>query len=277
MGPRLDAFPADIGSLFARAFSHDGGSGKRPTAHEWIPALEDLSRSLKQCTSDSSHHYFQGLSSCPWCTAEKATGIPVFGIAVTVIRTGEFDLIAVWVQIEAVQPQTSAAPQFTNAYIDQCKPDPSISEAKSRRRKGRLIAVGALLLAVIVVAPGTIPALFSVGLLIAGLLAATKLWKSNLLAWRHTVEQGFVFNPNEALDPADIRVLDQQIAQKRAALIQAFSSGPVILRQVLHPWQVGRSSAIANVNFWSKALAQAEVNKKALGRIYARAEDSGGR
>lgn len=91
--------------------------------------------------------------------------------------------------------------------------------------------------------------------------------KSNLLAWRNLVEQGFVFNPNETPHPADIRAVDQQIEQKKAALIQALSSGPLTLRQVLRPWQVERSSAIANVNFWSETLAQAEVNKKALGRI----------
>ena len=110
--PRLTAFPPDIGGLFLRAFGKEGVSGRRPTAHEWIPALESLSRNLKRCPANTSHYYYQALGSCPWCTSEKGSGIPMFGITVMVIRTGEFDLVAIWTQIEAVRPDTSMAPQF---------------------------------------------------------------------------------------------------------------------------------------------------------------------
>lgn len=389
--PRLSAYPADIGGLFARAFDRGGANGKRPTACEWIPALEGLSKSLKRCAANVSHYYYTGLASCPWCVAENACGIPMFGITITVTRTPNFDLIAIWADIEAIRPDLSAAPQFANAYIDQCKPDAGITEVKWDRRKKRMMAAGAILLAIAVVAPGTIPPLFSIAILIGGLLAGKALWrlgtisaesfakgreealrsfntacarwqaveqppaafsqakyllqaqrhefenlaslkttrmnelrsqlrsnqlrrylerhrildatipgigagrkslliacgivdasdvtpwmnikgfgpalKSNLLGWRHWVEQGFVFNPNEPIDPADLRVLEQQMAQKHAALVAALSNGPATLKKVLHEWQVERSSAIANVNFWSKALAQAEVDRKALGRI----------
>lgn len=389
--PRLSAFPTDIGALFLRAFSREGAGGRRPTAHEWIPAIDGLSRTLKRCEANASHHYFRDLASCPWCTAEEASGIPMFGIKVTVIHTPDFDLVAIWAQIEAVQPDTSAAPHFTNSYIDQCKPDPRITEVNSKRRQRRMLAMGAILLAILVVVPGIIPAPFAIGILIGGLVATSVVWrsaskaaepfaterreaqrsfdaacarwhaahlapamfeetknllqvqrqefqslpslkaarmnelrselrtkqlthylerhriedatitgigpgrkslllacgiedasdvnswinikgfgptlKSNLLSWRHGVEQGFVFNPNGALDPTDIRLLDQQMAQKKATLIHALSDGPVTLKRILHAWQVERSSAIANVNFCSRTLAQAEVNKNALGRI----------
>ena len=389
--PRLNALPADIGALFLRSFGREGVSGRRPTAHEWIPALESLSRNLKRCAANTSHHFYQALSSCPWCMAEKGSGIPMFGITVTVIRTGEFDLVAVWAQIEAIRPDTSMAPHFGNAYVDQCTPDSRVSDLSSQRRKKRMLSAGVVLLAIGLAAPGIFPALVSISILIAALVAGTKLWqsgtklaepftkerqnatrsfdaacagwhaikdppasfeeakkllqtqrhefgalaslkaarmnelraelhtkqltryleqhriedatitgigpgrkslliacgivdasdvhpwitikgfgpglKSNLLAWRHWVEQGFVFNPNEAPDPGDVRVIEQQIEQKRDQLIRALSNGPTTLKQVLHSWQVERVSAIANVELWRKAAAQAETNYKALGRI----------
>lgn len=389
--PRLNALPADIGALFTRAFGREGTTGRRPTAHEWIPALESLSRNLKRCAANASHHYYQALVSCPWCAAERGSGIPMFGITVTVIRTGEFDLVAIWAQIEAIRPDTSMAPHLGNAYVDQCTPDPRVSKVASQRRKKRILSVGAILLGIGLAAPGTLPALVSISMLIAGLVVGTNFWKagtkmaepfikerqnasrsfdaacarwlavkdppasfneakkllqterhefealaslkvarmnelraelhkkqltrylerhqiedatitgvgagrkslliacgiedasdvhpwitikgfgpalkSNLLAWRHWVEQGFVFNPNEAPDPGDIRVIEQQVEQKRAQLIRALSNGPATLKQVLHTWQVERLNAIANVELWRKATAQAETNFKALGRL----------
>ena len=91
--------------------------------------------------------------------------------------------------------------------------------------------------------------------------------KSALWQWRMSIEQRFVFNPNEGVDPADTRVLDMDLAQKQTALIKSLSSGPQALKQVLLPWQVERSSALANLNYWTKAVAQAAVNIHELGRF----------
>jgi DNA-binding helix-hairpin-helix protein with protein kinase domain len=91
--------------------------------------------------------------------------------------------------------------------------------------------------------------------------------KSALIYWRMSIEQQFVFNPNEGIYSADIHALDHELAQKRIALVQSISSGPQALRQILLPWQVERSSAVATVNQCARALAQAQVNMKALGRF----------
>src|SRR5436305_367688 len=37
---------------------------------------------------------------------------------------------------------TSMAPQFGNAYVDQCTPDPCVSEISSQRRKKRMLSAG---------------------------------------------------------------------------------------------------------------------------------------
>jgi DNA-binding helix-hairpin-helix protein with protein kinase domain/Flp pilus assembly protein TadD len=63
-----------VAMMFERAFMMDD----RPEPREWIEALEDLSSSLKQCAAHIGHHYFQELTSCPWCELESKTGLMLF-------------------------------------------------------------------------------------------------------------------------------------------------------------------------------------------------------
>jgi DNA-binding helix-hairpin-helix protein with protein kinase domain len=91
--------------------------------------------------------------------------------------------------------------------------------------------------------------------------------KASLLAWRKMVEQGFRFNPNEGVAAADIRALDQELSQRRAALMQSLSTGSQQLKQALLPWQLERESVRTNLGEWARQLAQCEVNIRALGRI----------
>ena len=90
---------------------------------------------------------------------------------------------------------------------------------------------------------------------------------STLLNWRRSIERRFVFNPNQEIDPIDIRTLDHELAQKKAALVRSLSAGPQVLRQILAPWQTERVSVAANISHCAKAVAQAEVNLRYLGRF----------
>jgi DNA-binding helix-hairpin-helix protein with protein kinase domain len=91
--------------------------------------------------------------------------------------------------------------------------------------------------------------------------------KSALLAWRISVEKRFVFDPNAGIDPTDLRMLEQELAQKRSALIQSLTSGSQQLRQVLLPWQIERSKLVTSLETLARRFAQAEVDMKALGRF----------
>jgi DNA-binding helix-hairpin-helix protein with protein kinase domain len=387
--PRLSEFPSDLGQLFLRAFGRDASS--RPRAGEWVTTLESLSRTLRKCPAQETHHYYQALTNCPWCRVEHAFGRSMFGYKITVVNGEGFDLIAIWAQIESVRPdEPKLTPPAVN--ISQCAPDPRIPEIKKQRRMNRAFSVISILVACTIVAPGFIPALPALCLLIGGIAAMVKFWqlaekvagpittayreserrfrldmnrwasidkvppafhetkgrlqnekdalsglqalrvqrmaelnaglrqnqltwhlerhrieeasipgigrgrkdllkcygvedasdiiesrlnikgfgpslKASLLGWRDFVEAQFVFNPNQGIDLADIRALDQEIAQRRAALMQSLSSGCQQLKQALLPWQVDRSSLLANLKVRAKQLAQAEVNFKALGRF----------
>jgi DNA-binding helix-hairpin-helix protein with protein kinase domain len=90
--------------------------------------------------------------------------------------------------------------------------------------------------------------------------------KNALWAWRASIEGRFVFDPHQPIDPADLSALDQELARKRAALVQSLSAGPQQLRQALVPWEA-RSRLTANLDTWAKQIAQAEANLKALNRL----------
>lgn len=62
---------------FEQAFSPQG-VGKRPTAAQWVTALEELEGSLRPCSVNKAHHYSRFAPSCPWCRMEEKYGVPMF-------------------------------------------------------------------------------------------------------------------------------------------------------------------------------------------------------
>ena len=61
---------AEIVKLFETAFDNDG-SNNRPTAKEWINALENYKKSLLACDISNRHQYNSKLEKCVWCELEK--------------------------------------------------------------------------------------------------------------------------------------------------------------------------------------------------------------
>lgn len=70
----LDAVGPRISLMFERAFLTED----RPEPREWVEALEDLSKSLKQCSLHPGHHFFNELAACPFCEIETKTGLMLF-------------------------------------------------------------------------------------------------------------------------------------------------------------------------------------------------------
>ena len=56
----------EIKQMFEQAFMTDGTT-IRPTAKEWINALEDYENSLITCSKYSRHFYNPKLNGCLWC------------------------------------------------------------------------------------------------------------------------------------------------------------------------------------------------------------------
>jgi DNA-binding helix-hairpin-helix protein with protein kinase domain len=108
--PEIASASMPITLLLERAFARASVNGSRPTASEWITALERLEKQLKQCHINASHHYVNGLQSCPWCRVEAATGVVLFNVYVYHQGggIGSFDIAVAWSRIASVQPPGSA-------------------------------------------------------------------------------------------------------------------------------------------------------------------------
>ena len=98
--PPLAVLGPEISALFVRSFA---GSGTRPSALEWVSALERLNKSLRQCSVASWHHYGASLQACPWCQVENQTGMRLFGQRVLATGVGGTANIGeLWAAIQAV-------------------------------------------------------------------------------------------------------------------------------------------------------------------------------
>lgn len=71
--PLIEHVGDQLQGLFLKAFTTDDPL-KRPTASDWIPALENLAKNLCRCPQQATHYHFRGLTKCPWCAV-----MPEFG------------------------------------------------------------------------------------------------------------------------------------------------------------------------------------------------------
>jgi DNA-binding helix-hairpin-helix protein with protein kinase domain len=97
----LAIIPGELAELFERAFAETGtrASG-RPLAGDWWDVLDPLENKLRRCSSDSVHHYYAGLSSCPWCRLEEVSGVLLFLSADSITK---IDMKREWQKLEAIK------------------------------------------------------------------------------------------------------------------------------------------------------------------------------
>lgn len=151
---RLGHVSFQLASLFERAFSSNGTKEHgRPTAHEWLVALDALliKGELTRCSTYPGHTYHKALKLCPWCEIERGGG-PDFFISLTVgarLQSG-FDLNEVWVAISLVAsppPLSQLAgglPGVGAAVVGRPLP----SRFNTRRRVALGVGIAALLVAI---------------------------------------------------------------------------------------------------------------------------------
>lgn len=102
----------DIASLFERAFSPAAARGQtRPSAPEWVDALQKLGASLGPCQWNKSHVYARSQASCPWCQLEQRTGVDLFTFVPNDANaTPAIDVEAIWGAIGAFRAPSIPAP-----------------------------------------------------------------------------------------------------------------------------------------------------------------------
>ena len=114
----FEALPQPVATLFERAFGVSTPSTPRPTAREWLNALEKLNRELRACGRNTLHKYPPTAAACPWCALEKSSGTVFFAAphpiapARPVAGSRDFHFETVWNRILAVAPpKTEAMPR----------------------------------------------------------------------------------------------------------------------------------------------------------------------
>jgi DNA-binding helix-hairpin-helix protein with protein kinase domain len=101
----LSLVPSELQSMFTVAFTESGAQGGRPSAKQWITALDALRAHLKTCSASTMHVYPDHLKACPWCLLEQK-GIIYFidlgGVDLKALSASKFVLSDVGSAIEAI-------------------------------------------------------------------------------------------------------------------------------------------------------------------------------
>jgi DNA-binding helix-hairpin-helix protein with protein kinase domain len=125
--------PTLVAELFERAFTERGASTDgRPSAREWVIALESLIKQLRTCSQESVHKFFNGLPACPWCDQEESFGNCFFISLSSDNANGSFNLAQVWARILSIPPP--GPPPEISATSFQVQPTPlpqSVRNAKN--------------------------------------------------------------------------------------------------------------------------------------------------
>ena len=107
---KLGAFGPRIALLFELAFVAPSET-PRPTASQWIEALQNLERDLAACQNAAAHYHPQSAGRCCWCEHEQNTGMRVFGRALAeAAALGTAKIVRLWDAITAVRKPEQALP-----------------------------------------------------------------------------------------------------------------------------------------------------------------------
>ncbi len=150
------ALPAALTDLFERAFAPPGLTQGRPTARDWLRALEQLSAELRVCGQNRAHQYPRRLTDCPWCALERTSGAAFFPSPER-SPSGElgvggatFDLERAWNRILAVAPPAEgpASPLPAHAAIIPTPLPEALRLVQRRNGAKAALIVGAAVMAI---------------------------------------------------------------------------------------------------------------------------------
>ncbi len=141
----LAHLPEEIGDLFTSAFGSDGAGSVRPDGRRWIAELDALASRLIVCSSNKAHFYFNGLSSCPWCSIESS-GVLLFVDYTIVDASSGFSIELVWARILAIPSPGAGNPPSLLSYLPEVEPS-SRAKAAAWKRRVKIAAVATAIFA----------------------------------------------------------------------------------------------------------------------------------
>jgi len=94
--------PGSIQTMFTAAFTEKGRDVGRPTAQQWVTALNNVRGQLKRCGITPMHVHPGHLDRCPWCALEKQGLVYFLDVQVHPMGVPGFSLANVWAKIEGI-------------------------------------------------------------------------------------------------------------------------------------------------------------------------------
>lgn len=126
----LSMVPDAMEAMFHQAFTERGSQG-RPTASQWVTALDAQRKQLKKCGGSRTHIFPAHLSSCPWCALEQKGIVYFIDLGSTFTQTANgFVLTQVWARITAVPPPPQPTIPDWRAHSPMGKPLPAAAAKK---------------------------------------------------------------------------------------------------------------------------------------------------
>lgn len=149
----VSMLPDAMESMFHMAFTEKGAAGGRPSAQQWVAALDGLRGRLKRCGASSMHVYPDHLDSCHWCALEKQGVVYFVDLGATFTTTSSgFVLTQAWGLIQAIPAPAPLSLPALGSFSVTAKPLPAGIPGEGTITFYRLMVV-AITVAVVFVAP----------------------------------------------------------------------------------------------------------------------------
>lgn len=131
----LSLVPSGVARMFDIAFTEEGRDRSRPTAKQWVDALDHVRGNLEVCSGHRNHHYLKGLGACPWCSLE-GVGVIYFAYQVvggnnSVVFAG--DINKLWSAIQAIRLPEGIRLPIGPSHPQQARPKPDVGLADWER------------------------------------------------------------------------------------------------------------------------------------------------
>lgn len=155
----LGAVPPVVAELFERAFLESGAQGNRPSAIEWVTALDEFLSELRECQGNSGHAFARTLTKCPLCEIEGRVGVLLFiPQRQAVVRAPEVNIEELWRELVPVI-ESAQLPAVSLSNVPKVSPPESVRRfaiARSRATTVLYIGVAVSVLLAIIWHPGAL-------------------------------------------------------------------------------------------------------------------------
>lgn len=145
--------PPAVERMFHVAFTEAGARGARPTAAQWVAALDAMRAGLRRCRASAMHVHPEHLSACPWCGLEREGVLHFVDLnGVHARRVGPAGIARAWALADAVSPPPPVPLPAIDARALAPRPLPPHVPGRRALVRYRALAV-ALVVTLCVLAP----------------------------------------------------------------------------------------------------------------------------